>query len=167
MRTDNEINIRPAVEDDVPAILNFVKDLARYEKAEHEVVATEELLHSSLFGPTRHAHALIAEYGNQCVGFALYFFSFSTWLGKPGLYLEDIYVTPKYRDLGIGKVMLKTLAQVAIDHDCGRFEWSVLDWNEPSIKFYEKLGAKAQSEWIKYRLSGESLADLAASLKDS
>lgn len=159
----NETNIRPAIEDDVPVILDFVRDLARYERAGHEVVATEALLHSSLFGQTCHAYALIAEYGDRSVGFAMYFFSFSTWQGKPGLYLEDLYVAPEYRKLGIGRMMLKALAQIALDHECGRFEWSVLDWNEQSIIFYENLGAEPQSDWIKYRLSGESLANLASS----
>ncbi len=158
-----ELNIRAAVGEDVPVILKFVRDLARYERAENEVVATEASLHSSLFGQTRHAHAVIADVRHKPVGFALYFFSFSTWLGKPGLYLEDLYVDPQHRNLGVGKLVLKTLAQIALEHGCGRFEWSVLDWNEPSIKFYEKLGAEAQSEWVKYRLSGSCLTMLAES----
>ena len=158
-----EITIRPAVAGDVPVILKFVKDLARYERAEHEVVATEETLHSSLFGRPPDAHALVADFRHQPVGFALYFFSYSTWLAKPGLYLEDLYVEPHYRKLGVGKMVLKTLAQIALARGCGRFEWSVLDWNEPSIKFYERLGAEAQSEWVKYRLSGRSLSNLADS----
>jgi len=157
----NKLHIHTATSDDVPCILQFIRDLARYEKAEHEVLATEEMLHDSLFGETRCADALIASYEQRPAGFALYFFSYSTWLGKPGLYLEDLYVDPAYRNHGIGKEMLKRLARIAIQRGCGRFEWSVLDWNEPSIKFYEGLGATAQNEWIKYRLAGDELADLA------
>lgn len=163
METGDKLSIRPAGRDDVPVILNFVRDLARYERAEREVIATEELLHSSLFGQTCHAHALMAEYEGRPVGFALYFFSFSTWQGKPGLYLEDLYVAPEYRKLGLGRMILKTLAQIALEHECGRFEWSVLDWNEPSIRFYENLGAESQAEWVRYRLSGVSLQNLANS----
>lgn len=158
----SRIQISDATRDDVPIILGFIKDLARYEKAEHEVLATEQMLGETLFGEQRFADALIASFEQRPVGFALYFFSYSTWLGKPGLYLEDLYVDPAYRNYGIGKAMLKRLAGIAVQRGCGRFEWSVLDWNEPSIKFYEKLGAKAQSEWIKYRLSGKELTDLAA-----
>lgn len=163
MGGEAEFKIRPALGEDVPVILKFVRDLARYEKAENEVAATEQLLQASLFGPTRRAYAVIAETADQPVGFALYFFSYSTWQAKPGLYLEDLYVQPQHRNLGIGRMMLKTLAQTALAHGCGRFEWSVLDWNEPSIKFYEKLGAVAQREWVKYRLSGPSLRELAES----
>ena len=157
----NEINVRAATSDDIQTILRFVKDLARYEKAEHEVIATEELLARTLFGEPRYAEALIAEYRSEPVGFAVYFYSYSTWLSQPGLYLEDLYVMPEYRSYGAGKALLNTLAQIALDRGCGRFEWSVLDWNEPAINFYERLGAEAQSEWIKYRLSGKPLTDLA------
>jgi len=157
----SEINTRPATSQDIPTILGFIKALARYEKAEPEVIATEETLTRTLFGEPRHAEALIAEYRSEPVGFAVYFYSYSTWLSQPGLYLEDLYITPEYRGHGAGKALLNTLAQIALDSGCGRFEWSVLDWNEPAINFYEALGAEAQSEWIKYRLSGKSLADLA------
>jgi GNAT superfamily N-acetyltransferase len=157
----SDTNTRPATPDDIQTILRFVKDLARYEKAEHEVVATEETLARTLFGEPRYAEALIAEYRSEPVGFAVYFYSYSTWLSQPGLYLEDLYVMPQYRSYGAGKALLNTLARIALDRGCGRFEWSVLDWNEPAINFYERLGAEAQSEWIKYRLSGKSLTDLA------
>ena len=157
----SDIDTRPATLDDIQTILRFVKDLARYEKAEHEVVATEETLARTLFEEPRYAEALIAEYRSEPVGFAVYFHSYSTWLSQPGLYLEDLYVMPRYRSYGAGKALLNTLARIALDRGCGRFEWSVLDWNEPAINFYERLGAEAQSEWVKYRLSGKSLTDLA------
>ena len=159
-----DLDIRIAVEQDVSTILKFVKALARYERAEHEVVATKEILTQFLFDEPRYASALILEYKRKKVGFALYFFSFSTWLGRPGLYLEDLYVDPDYRDRGIGKAVLVYLARIAVARGCGRFEWSVLDWNEPSIRFYEKLGAKPQTEWVQYRVSGQALADLAATV---
>ncbi|MDJ0957486.1 MAG: GNAT family N-acetyltransferase [Arenicellales bacterium] len=159
-----DLNIRVAVEQDVSTILKFVKALAHYEQAEHEVVATEEMLTQFLFDEPRYASALILECEREAVGFALYFFSFSTWLGRPGLYLEDLYVDPDYRNRGIGKAVLVYLAQIAVAQGCGRFEWSVLDWNEPSIRFYEKLGAKPQREWVQYRVSGQALADLAATV---
>ena len=159
-----DLNIRVAVEQDVSIILDFVKALAKYERAEHEVVATENILTQFLFDEPRYARALILEYKHKVVGFVVYFFSFSTWLGRPGLYLEDLYVDPDYRNLGIGKAVLSYLAQIAVEQGCGRFEWSVLDWNEPSIQFYEKMGAKPQREWVQYRVSGQALADLAATV---
>ena len=161
MSNVSQFNIRIALEHDVPVILKFVRELAQYENAAHEVVATEEVLHQSMFGKTRYAHGLIVETGVEAVGFALYFFSFSTWQGRPGLYLEDLYIAPQHRNAGIGKAVLRRLAQIALAHGCGRFEWSVLDWNEPSIRFYEKMGAVAQKEWVRYRLSGEALEALA------
>lgn len=157
----SDLYIRPARTDDVPVILQFVKDLAEYEKAAHEVKATEDMLHESLFGNRPDAHALVAEHKAQPVGFALYFYNFSTWLGRPGLYLEDIYVDPGVRGLGIGKAILARLASIAVERGCGRFEWSVLDWNEPSIRFYDSLGARAQKEWVPYRLTGQALIALA------
>lgn len=157
-----ELVIRAATADDVPLILRFIRELAIYEKAEHEVVATEQLIEKSLFGASSTAHALICENGSQPVGFAVYFFNYSTWLGRSGLYLEDLYVTPEARGCGAGKALLKRLAKIAVDRGCGRFEWSVLDWNEPAIRFYDSLGARPQSEWIGYRLSGQALQELAA-----
>lgn len=156
------LNIRDAIESDVPTILKFVKDLAQYEQAKHEVVATEDILCQFLFGEPRYANALIIEFDSVPVGFAIYFFNFSTWLGRPGLYLEDLYVDPTFRGGGIGKAVLGYLARIAVARGCGRFEWSVLDWNEPSIRFYEKLGAKPLREWVQYRVSGQALVDLAA-----
>lgn len=162
--TTDFVSIRPATADDVGTILGFITDLAIYEKAEHEVVADEEMLTRTLFGEQRYAEALIAEYSATPIGFALYFFSYSTWLGKPGLYLEDLYVMPEHRKRGAGKALFQSLARIALERDCGRFEWSVLDWNQPAIDFYELMGSEPQSEWIKYRLSGASL-DLVAAAK--
>lgn len=160
MNTDAVV-IRPATTADIGIMLGFITELAIYEKAEHEVIANEELLQRTLFGEHRYAEALIAEYGAEPVGFALYFFSYSTWLAKPGLYLEDLYVSPEHRKRGAGKALFKSLARIAVDRDCGRFEWSVLDWNQPAIDFYEMMGAEPQNEWIKYRLSGAQLNSVA------
>ena len=157
----SEILIREATIDDSSLILQFVRELAIYEKAEHEVLATEAQIQNSLFGADATAHALICEKGGDALGFAVYFFNYSTWLGKNGLYLEDLYVTPSARGSGVGRALLKQLAQIAVQQDCGRFEWSVLDWNEPAIKFYESVGAKAQDEWVIYRLTGQDLVDFA------
>lgn len=154
--------IRPAVKADTATILHFIRELAIYEKAEHEVKATEEHIHSTLFNEQPKAHAIICELDGEAIGFAVYFFSYSTWQGQYGIYLEDLYVSPAHRGVGAGKQLLTALAKIAVDNDCGRFEWSVLDWNQPAIDFYESLGAKPQSEWIKYRLDGQALLDLAA-----
>jgi len=154
--------IRPAVKADTATILHFIRELAIYEKAEHEVKATEEHIHSTLFNEQPKAHAIICELDGEAIGFAVYFFSYSTWQGQYGIYLEDLYVSPAHRGVGAGKQLLIALAKIAVDNDCGRFEWSVLDWNQPAIDFYESLGAKPQSEWIKYRLDGQALLDLAA-----
>jgi len=158
-----ELEIRQATTDDLTLILDFVRELADYEKALHEVQATTDDLRAALFSEQAKAYCVICESGGEPAGFALYFYNFSTWLGKFGLFLEDLYVTPSHRGTGAGKALLKHLAQTAIDNDCGRFEWNVLDWNEPSIKFYESFGAQPQSEWIGYRLSGKALTDFAAS----
>ncbi|WP_165856361.1 GNAT family N-acetyltransferase [Marinobacter sp. JSM 1782161] len=157
------IEIRTATVDDVPQILAFVRELAIYEKAEHEVVATEATVAGSIFGPDSTVHALICEKAGQPIGFAVYFYNYSTWLAKNGLFLEDLYVTPDERGSGAGKALLRHLAQIAVARGCGRFEWNVLDWNEPAINFYESIGAKPQSEWIGYRLTGQALLDLAES----
>ena len=154
--------IRPAVKADTATILHFIRELAIYEKAEHEAKATEEHIHRTLFNEQPKAHAIICELDGEAIGFAVYFFSYSTWQGQYGIYLEDLYVSPAHRGVGTGKQLLTALAKVAVDNDCGRFEWSVLDWNQPAIDFYESLGAKPQSEWIKYRLDGQALLDLAA-----
>ena len=155
------ISIRRAEPSDVATILGFIRQLAIYEKAEHEVVASAEQTHAALFGEHAHCEAMIAENMGAPIGFALYFFNYSTWLGRPGLYLEDLFVMPESRGLGAGKALLKSLAKVAVERGCGRFEWSVLDWNTPAIDFYESLGAQPQSEWTIYRVTGDALQALA------
>ena len=159
----SDIDIREATIDDSALILRFVKELARYEKAEHEVIATEADIKESLFAQGSTTHAVIGSSNNQPIGFAVYFFNYSTWLGKHGLYLEDLYVSPECRGVGAGKALLKHLANIAVAKGCGRFEWSVLDWNEPAINFYQSIGAKPQDEWIGYRLAGPALARFANS----
>jgi len=155
------ISIRPATAEDAALILRFITDLAIYEKAEHEVIATESLIRESLFASDSGTQALICHIDDEPVGFAVYFFNYSTWLGKHGLYLEDLYVSPQYRGSGAGKALLKHLAQIAVSRGCGRFEWSVLDWNEPAIQFYKSLGAEPQDEWVAYRMTGKALEEFA------
>lgn len=155
--------IRDANRDDSKLILRFVKELASYEKAEHEVIATEASIENSIFGEDTSTQALICEKDGSPIGFAVYFFNYSTWLGKHGLYLEDLYVTSSERGSGAGKALLKHLAKIAVEKGCGRFEWSVLDWNEPAIKFYNSLGAKPKTEWLGYQLTGANLHALAES----
>jgi GNAT superfamily N-acetyltransferase len=159
---DGGIEIRAAREEDIPLILAFIGELAEYEKLQHQVVATEVSLREALFGARPAAQTLIALHAGEPAGFALYFHNFSTFLGKHGLYLEDLYVRPAHRGRAIGKALLKHLARLALELDCGRFEWAVLDWNRPAREFYEALGAQANPTWINYRLSGESLRRLAA-----
>ena len=154
--------IRHAVESDVPLILWFVKELAEYEKLPHEVIATEEDFRQYLFGEKKFAEVVIGEYRSEPVGYALYFYNFSTFLGKPGLYLEDLYVKQEVRGKGFGKALLAYLARLAVDQKCGRFEWAVLDWNKPSIDFYESLGATLMKEWIITRVDGDNLLKLAS-----
>ncbi len=155
------VKIRPAVIDDAALILHFITELAIYEKAEHEVLATEDDIRRVVFASDSRVDGLICERDGQAIGFAIFFLNYSTWLGQYGLFLEDLYVTPEARGSGAGKALLQRLAQIAVERDCGRFEWNVLDWNTPAIDFYESLGAKAQSEWIGYRLSGQALRELA------
>lgn len=157
------LNIRPAQVADAALILHFIRELAIYEKAEHEVLATEGSIRSTIFAEDSRVEALICENQGEAIGFAVYFFNYSTWLGKYGLFLEDLYVTPEQRGIGAGKALLQHLARIAVDKDCGRFEWNVLDWNEPSIKFYESLGAQPLNEWIGYRLDGDALQEFASS----
>jgi GNAT superfamily N-acetyltransferase len=157
-----DTRVREASEGDVPLILFFIRELAGYERLSHEVVATEEGLRESLFGERRYAEVLIAEHDGEAAGFALFFHNFSTFLGKPGIYLEDLYVRPEFRGAGIGKKLLVHLARLAKRRDCGRLEWWVLDWNEPSIGFYKKLGAVPMDDWTVYRVSGAALEDLAS-----
>lgn len=155
------LTIRPATIEDTDLILHFVRELAIYEKAEREVLATPAHVHRTLFCKNPKVFGLICLDGDTAIGFAVYFFNYSTWQGQHGLYLEDLYVSPEHRGKGAGKALLSHLAQIAVDNDCGRFEWSVLDWNTPSIEFYDSLGAKPQSEWIRYRLTGTALRELA------
>lgn len=160
MHSNNTITIRQANTDDVVLILEFIQELASYEKLLHEVSATTSQLQKTLF-EQHYAKVLLAEYNGKIAGMALYFHSYSTFLAKAGIYLEDLFVKADYRGLGIGKALLKQLARICVEQDFGRLEWSVLDWNQPSIDFYESLDAKKQSEWFKYRLEGRALADLA------
>ncbi|WP_277373220.1 GNAT family N-acetyltransferase [Pseudomonas sp. AA-38] len=156
------MTIRPATADDAELILRFITELAVYEKAEHEVKTDAAGIRDSLFAEGSTAHGLVCERDGQAIGYAVYFFNYSTWLGKHGLYLEDLYVSPEARGLGAGKALLRHLAQLAVTRGCGRFEWSVLDWNTPAIDFYESFGARPQSEWSTYRLTGKALLDFAA-----
>jgi GNAT superfamily N-acetyltransferase len=156
-----EMLVRHATEDDVPLILQFINELADYEKLSHEVVATEGTLRESLFGGRRYAEVLISEHDGAPAGFALFFHNFSTFLGKPGIYLEDLYVRPEFRGAGLGCALLSRLARLAVERGCGRLEWWVLDWNEPSIGFYKKIGAVPMDDWTVYRLTGEALEELA------
>ncbi|WP_428242874.1 N-acetyltransferase family protein [Gynuella sp.] len=157
------LSIRKAVISDSGQLLQFIKELACYENAEQEVIATVEDIKRSIFGPDSTVEALLCEQDGKAIGFAVYFFNYSTWLGKNGLYLEDLYISPEYRHLGAGKQLLKYLAKQAVAGGCERFEWSVLDWNEPAIRFYESIGAKAKEEWLGYRLSGQALLDFSHS----
>ncbi len=157
-----EVKYRHAEVADVPLILRFIRDLAAYEKLSHEVVATEDMLRSSLFGSDPKAFCVLAEVTGNAVGFALCFYNYSTFQGRPGIYIEDLYVMPEYRGSGIGKGFFRFLAQKALHEDCGRIQWWVLDWNEPSIDFYRGLGAKGMDEWTVFRLEGASIEKLAA-----
>jgi GNAT superfamily N-acetyltransferase len=153
--------IRSATEQDVPVILDLIKQLAEYERLSDKVTAAEQRLRETLFGERPAAEVLLASLAEETVGFAVFFTNYSTFLSKPGLYLEDLFVKPHARGRGIGKALLARLAKIAIERESGRVEWSVLNWNEPSIRFYEGLGAVALSDWTTYRLTGESLAKLA------
>ena len=154
-------SIRFAGPSDVPAIAGLIRGLARYEGLEAEVSMTETRLEAALFGPRPYAETLIAESDGQAVGFALFFHNFSTFLAKPGIYLEDFYVLETYRAQGIGRLLLARLAGIAVERDCGRLEWAVLDWNKDAIGFYARLGARPNSEWTVYRLAGDALTRLA------
>ena len=158
----DEITIRPAAEHEVPVILQFIRDLAEYEHLEHQVVATEAMLSEVLFGPRPYAEVVFACRGDEPVGFALFFHNFSTFLGRPGIYLEDLFVRPQARGHGVGRRLLTWLAAETVRRNCGRLEWSVLDWNEPSIRFYRNLGAVLMNEWKIFRVAGPALSQLAA-----
>ena len=153
--------VRAATRADVPMIAELIRGLARFERLEHEVVMTEDLLDAGLFGDRPYAEVVVAEDGAIALGFALFFYNFSTFLGRPGIYLEDLFVLPEHRGRGIGRTLLAHLARLAVERGCGRLEWSVLDWNSDAIRFYERLGATANSDWTVYRLAGESLIGLA------
>lgn len=155
------IDIRPATPNDVPVILRFVEDLAAFEREPDAVKATEPMLAAALFGAHPAAEAVIAESDGVAVGHAIFFHNFSTWEGKRGLYLEDLYVTPSARGRGIGRALLRHLARLAVERDCARFEWSVLDWNEGAIALYRALGARALDDWTIQRLDGDALRRLA------
>lgn len=153
--------VRPATRSDVPLIFRLICDLAEYERLRHEVRADAAGLASRLFGERPYAEVLIAEIDGAPVGFALFFHNFSTFEGKPGVYLEDLYVDPAVRGRGAGKALLKRLAGIAVERDCGRLEWAVLDWNQPAIGFYKRLGARPMNDWTVYRLDGDALTALA------
>ena len=157
-----QIRIRPATADDVPLIVTFIHELAIYEKLAHLVVTSEADMHAALFGEHAVVDAVIASVNDEAVGYALFFPSFSTFLGKPGLYLEDLYVRPAARGVGAGRKLLEHLAGLVVKRGWGRLEWAVLDWNEPSIAFYKKMGANAMDEWTVFRLTGQALEALAS-----
>jgi GNAT superfamily N-acetyltransferase len=155
------IHIRPALIQDLPLILSFIQALAEYEKLRDQCVATIEDLKQTLFCDQPFAQVVIAEYEGQAVGFALYFYNYSTFLAKPGIYLEDLFVLEDFRGKGVGFALLQYLAKIAVDKGCGRFEWSVLDWNTPAISFYRKIGAVGMDDWTVQRLEGEGILRLA------
>ena len=156
--------LRPATEPDLPAIVGLIRELADFEKLLHLVVVTPESLRPQLFGPRPAAEAVVAEVDGQIVAFALFFTNFSTFLGRPGLYLEDLYVQPAHRGSGLGKALLRHLAALAVQRGCGRFEWSVLDWNENAIRFYQGMGATVMPDWRICRVTGDALAELGGGL---
>ncbi len=156
------LSIRPATRDDLPLIASLIRELAEYEKLAHEVRFDEAVLGDRLFGTRQYAEVVIGEVDGAAEGFALFFHNFSTFEGRPGIYLEDLYVRPAARGAGLGKALLRHLAALAVERDCARLEWSVLDWNAPAIGFYERLGAKAMDEWTTMRVDGAALRELAA-----
>jgi len=158
----SNIEIRPAVIEDVPLIFAFIRELAEYEHLAHTVVATEDLLRQTLFGPKPAAEIRIATLDGKPAGFALFFQNYSTFVGRPGIYLEDLFVRPEFRAHGVGRALLREVAQIAVQRQCGRLEWSVLDWNAPAIGFYKKLGAVPMDDWTIFRVVGDALKKLAA-----
>ncbi|MGE4802874.1 N-acetyltransferase family protein [Yersinia hibernica] len=155
------ITIRQARPEDATAIYDMIYELAVYEKAPQEVVTTSDEIRETLFGAGSKTEALICENAGKTIGYAVFFTSYSTWLGRNGIYMEDLYISPEYRGKGAGKALLKNIAQCAVKRQCGRLEWSVLDWNQPAIDFYQSIGALPQSEWVRYRLDGEALLKFA------
>jgi GNAT superfamily N-acetyltransferase len=154
------LSIRPAERKDVPLVADLIRQLAKFEKLEHEVVLTDDLLVAGLFGARPYAEAVIAEEDGRPIGFALFFHTFSTFLARPGIYLEDLFVLPDQRGRGVGRALLGHLAHLALERGCGRLEWAVLNWNQEAIRFYERLGARPNSEWTVYRVAGEALQAL-------
>ena len=159
------LNIRPATPADIPEILAFIRELAEYERAPEQAVASAEDLLRDGWGPEPKFRVVIADWDGKPAGFALFFYNYSTWQGRPGLYLEDLFVRPEFRGKGIGKALLLHLAQIAVRENCGRFQWQVLDWYTPAIEFYESLGAKTLKEWLTMRLDGKALERLGAEAK--
>lgn len=155
------ITIRQARPEDASAIYNMIYELAVYEKAPEEVVTTPDEIRETLFGDSSKTEALVCEIEGKTVGYAVFFTSYSTWLGRNGIYMEDLYISPEYRGKGAGSALLKKIAQYAVERQCGRLEWSVLDWNQPAIDFYLSIGALPQTEWVRYRLDGEALVNFA------
>ncbi len=162
MNVAANIEIGPATVEDVPTVLALIRELAEYERLLHEVVATEETIRNALFGPRPVVECVIARSGGAPAGFALYFHNFSTFLARPGLYLEDLYVRPDYRGHGLGEALLRHLARLAVARGCGRMEWAVLDWNKRAIEFYERMGARGVREWTIFRVTGDALTRLGA-----
>lgn len=162
----SNLRVRTATAQDANILFTFIKDLAIYEKAEAEVLATEQTIRDTIFADDSHVFALICELDGIAIGSAIYFFNYSTWLAKSGLYLEDLYVMPQYRGKGAGVKLLKALTSIAKAKGCARFEWSCLDWNTPAREFYHSLGAIAQEEWVGYRMTGKTLNDFAADLTE-
>ena len=166
MSLASPFSLRFATPDDVPVILACIRGLAEYERLSHEVVATEDLLRETLFGARPAAEVILAFRGEDAAGFALFFHNYSTFLARPGVYLEDLFVFPRFRGQGLGRVLLARLARIAVDRGCGRLEWSVLDWNVDAIRFYQSVGAQAMSDWTVNRLTGDALHALATSTGD-
>ena len=160
-KSQNALEILPATLEDIPLILSFIKELAVYEKLSHEVVANEVLLEQTLFGDKKVAEVIIGYFQGQAVGFAIFFYNYSTFVGRPGIYLEDLYVQPEHRGQGYGRSLFTYIANLAVEQGCGRLEWSVLDWNKPAIDFYKLLGATPMDEWTTFRLAGDGLERIA------
>lgn len=156
----NSIRISPVTEAEVPTLLELIRELARFERLEHAVEATVDMLEDAFFGPRPVAGALIARHDNELAGYAIYFFTFSSFVGRPGVWLEDVYVRPEFRKRGIGRKLIETVAQIGAEHNCGRFEWTALNWNEHALDFYRKLGARTMDEWVLLRMNAAGLSQL-------
>ena len=156
-----EFNIRPVVEEDTGGLLELIRELARFERLDHEVLATVQTLNSSFFGTQPAAGALLARCGEELAGYAIYFFTFSSFIGRPGLWLDDVYVRPQFRGQRLGRALFRAVARIGVERNCGRFEWTALDWNEKALEFYRKLGARQMTEWVLLRLDAAGLQSLA------